>query len=339
MMVGLFVCLVVVVFSTFFFPFSLSVQIINIHSRVHIMWFNNEGWSKYLLLAIAEEIIWRRERGREPYFLPVVTAPKRRNKVKPFPLPLCLTRTKWLGYNVFHHRLVFRFVFHHNDDHEQWIDWSWGCLLLTFITGTGFCDESLQLLPIREESNHEHPPSSAHPNLHPTPIFSLIIGGSCHKYNFCHKKSVLLRPKFLFCRDKHMFVKMKKLSWHKYICCDKHFFFLFATNVLLWHIFVAQQMFCHDKPVCHNKHIFSQGQTYLSWQKHVCHDKSFAMTKMCLSRQIFCHDKNHTCGSSYEWYPLASKSDFSRIKESLQPLAKAKRPPVALMAAGLHDQI
>ena len=59
-----------------------------------------------------------------------------------------------------------------------------------------------------------------------------IIGGSCHKYHFCHDKCV--------CHNKHMFVMTKSL-----FCHDKSM--LVVTKLLL------QQAF--DKCVCHDKHI------------------------------------------------------------------------------------
>ena len=45
-----------------------------------------------------------------------------------------------------------------------------------------------------------------------------IIGGSCHKYNFCRDKSFV--PTKIFCRDKHNFVATKLLSRQAYFCRD-----------------------------------------------------------------------------------------------------------------------
>ena len=59
-----------------------------------------------------------------------------------------------------------------------------------------------------------------------------IIGGSCHKYNFCRDKHVLVATKQVFCRDKSMLAATKRLPRKKYVCRDKIFFG--ATKRLSW---------------------------------------------------------------------------------------------------------
>ena len=74
--------------------------------------------------------------------------------------------------------------------------------------------------------------------------------------------------------------------------CDRHIFVV--TNIV-----ATKHVFCHDNGmlvvtkllsrqthVCHDK--------YLSQQKYACHDKTSVVTKLCLSRQTFCHGR-HTC--------------------------------------------
>ena len=81
---------------------------------------------------------------------------------------------------------------------------------------------------------------------------NLIIGGSCHKYNFCCDKSLVARNTCL--------------SWQTCVCHNK-------TCLLL-----QQKHACHDKT--------------LSWQNYVCHDKSLVATNTCLSQQKFCLHKH-----------------------------------------------
>ena len=75
-----------------------------------------------------------------------------------------------------------------------------------------------------------------------------IIGGSYHKYHFCHGKS-FVATKHVFCRDKNM---------------------LFATKVFIFLFFLSRQNCCHDKHnfvaticfsrqnFCHDKHLSRQ---------------------------------------------------------------------------------
>ena len=113
-----------------------------------------------------------------------------------------------------------------------------------------------------------------------------IVGGSCHKYHFCHDKCFVATNTCLLwqtcvCHDKTylFFMTMVCLSRQNF-CCDRVIFVvtkLFVTNMqtcLLW------QMFC-----C-NKHAFIMTKD-MFW-----HDKLlFVMTKVCLSWQKFYFDK------------------------------------------------
>ena len=125
-----------------------------------------------------------------------------------------------------------------------------------------------------------------------------IIGGSCHKYNFCHDqkffcdKHIFVVTKHIFYRDKSMIV-MTKL-----FCCNKH---NFVTTKLL-----SQAYFCHDKrPFCDDKHVFVMTKVCLSWQivfvaTNICRDKHnfaanfFPPTSIFLSqkKEVFCCDKH-----------------------------------------------
>ena len=61
----------------------------------------------------------------------------------------------------------------------------------------------------------------------------LTIGGSCHKYHFCHNKHVIVATKQVFCHDKvwlpwlprlpwqNIFGMTKVLSRQAYFCCDR----------------------------------------------------------------------------------------------------------------------
>ena len=76
-------------------------------------------------------------------------------------------------------------------------------------------------------------------------VLQTIIGGRCHKYNFCcYKKNC--RYKHVFCHNKSMLVVTKLLSWRVY---------------------------------------FVMTSTCLSWQKYTGHDKTLFARNTCLSRQ------------------------------------------------------
>ena len=105
--------------------------------------------------------------------------------------------------------------------------------------------------------------------LHPT-VF--VIGGNCHKYNFCRDKS-FVRTNTCLSRQNMYFVPTKLCLLQQNICRDKHNFV--ATSLPL----------SRQTRVCRNK--------YLSRQTYLCRDKSF------LSRQAyFCRDKNYICATS-----------------------------------------
>ena len=134
-------------------------------------------------------------------------------------------------------------------------------------------------------NTHTHPCGD-----HAEPCFTwlldAIIGGSCHKYHFCHNKSFVLTNTFVvtkhvFCCNKSMLVVLSWqklcLLWQNYVCRDKHVFimriFVVVTSILL-----SQQKTC------------------------------FVVTNMCLPQQTclswqnFCRNKNDTCGNSCQRY-------------------------------------
>ena len=90
-----------------------------------------------------------------------------------------------------------------------------------------------------------------------------IIGGSCHKYDFCCDEHV--------CHDRHVFVTTKHI-----FCCDRSM--LVVTVCLLWQNYV-----CHDILLSQQKTCF----VCLSWQKWNCvwQKMCFVMTNTCLSWQ------------------------------------------------------
>ena len=112
-----------------------------------------------------------------------------------------------------------------------------------------------------------------------------IIGGSCHKYNFCRdKRRVLSRQKYA-CRD-------KLLLRQTYFCRDKSFV---ATNICsdksnsVTKICLSRQIFCRLKHVFVATIIFSYDKhdfvatNVLSRQAYLCRDKCvFVATIMIL---------------------------------------------------------
>ena len=152
-----------------------------------------------------------------------------------------------------------------------------------------------------------------------------IIGGNCHKHNFCHDKSFVMTNRCLswqntsfvmtkvclswqnFCWDKIMFVTTTKLSWqiYKHICCNK--------------CFVAR-----SKLLLRQKTCFATTNTCLSWQKYVCRDRSFVVTKLCLLWQIFvmtnvlswetfCHDKHIFVMTKDVFCPVCRSSETETL--------------------------
>ena len=81
-----------------------------------------------------------------------------------------------------------------------------------------------------------------------------------------HNKHVFVMTKHVFCHDKSMLGVTKLLLWQNYVCHDKSFI---VTDIchnkhmfLVTKAFSQQAYFCWDK-----RHV-------LSWQTHVCCDKS-----------------------------------------------------------------
>ena len=117
----------------------------------------------------------------------------------------------------------------------------------------------------------------------------IIIGGSCHKYNFCRDKHVFVRQntsfvatkvclsrQTYFCRDKYNFAVTKVLSRQTYFLQNMSFV---ATNVCL----SRQTRVCRDK--------------YLSRQKY------FVQTKdvFCDSKHVFVATKPFSRQKLYLW--------------------------------------
>ena len=112
-----------------------------------------------------------------------------------------------------------------------------------------------------------------------------LIGGSCHKYNFCrdkHKTRLLSRQKYA-CRGN--FVATKVLSRQARVLSRKTCFV--AKNTCL----SRQKYACCYKTVVATK-------LCLLRQKYACCYKTVVATKLCLLRQNFWPGKNDTCGSS-----------------------------------------
>ena len=99
--------------------------------------------------------------------------------------------------------------------------------------------------------------------------------------------------------------------------------FVSANIILSW------QKRCHDKRTfvetkhvfCHNKGMLV-ATTLLLWQNYVCCDKSFVMTSILFvaTKDLFCCDKNDTCGSfrqvySFGWLSLFLAWCFHRVRE------------------------
>ena len=110
-----------------------------------------------------------------------------------------------------------------------------------------------------------------------------IIGGCCHKYNFCRDK----------CRNKCFFAT-NILSLQTRVCCNKHVFYRDKTRLLSWQKYACRNngfvatnfcCCCRDKYFIFifNKLTFVTTNTCLSRQ-----NTSFWATKACLSRQNFC---------------------------------------------------
>ena len=117
------------------------------------------------------------------------------------------------------------------------------------------------------------------PPINLTTVQVSIIGGSCHKYHFsrdtsfCDNKHVFVMKKQVFCHDKCRLVMINLLS-RQNMC-------------LSWQKLSRQAYFCHDKW----RVLLWQTQCLLQ-RKYACRDKSFVVTKLRVSRQIFVVTKN-----------------------------------------------
>ena len=122
-----------------------------------------------------------------------------------------------------------------------------------------------------------------------------IIGGICHKYNFCHNKSFVVTNRCLSWQNTSFVMTKICLSWQKYACRDKSF--VTTKLCLLRWTCLSWQNFC-----C-NKHNFVTTNVLLR-QAYLCHDqhmfvmiikKSFVATKVCLSQQNLLLRQNYVC--------------------------------------------
>ena len=112
-----------------------------------------------------------------------------------------------------------------------------------------------------------------------------IIGGSCHKYNFCRDKTRPLSRQKYACRDKR-FVATK-------LCLSRQKRRRIVTTKMI-HVFVAtKHVFCRDKTIlsrqnyaCRDKHVFVA--------TNICHDKRFVATSILFLaiKDVFCRDKH-----------------------------------------------
>ena len=113
-------------------------------------------------------------------------------------------------------------------------------------------------------------------------------------YYWWELPQVSFLSRWKFCCDKHLFFMTNTcLSWQNMsfvvtkVCLSQHIFV--ATNICHNNSFVTTKIFCGDKHkyfatkvlsrqsyFCHNK------RCVLSWQTHVCCNRSFVATKMIL---------------------------------------------------------
>ena len=112
-----------------------------------------------------------------------------------------------------------------------------------------------------------------------------IIGGSCHKHDFCHNKHLrqntslaatkvcLPRQNFccnkIVCHDKHVFVGTKVLSRQAYFCCDKRC------------VLSRQTCVCHDKSKLVMTKLLLR-QASVTTEHVLCCNKTFVVTKIIL---------------------------------------------------------
>ena len=125
------------------------------------------------------------------------------------------------------------------------------------------------------------------------------------KYVLCHDKSMLAATK-LCLSQQNTFVMTKVLLRQAYFCCNKRRVFPWQKTCLSQHIFVVMKVLSQQTYFCRDMHTFVMTKDVFCSDKHV-----FDATNMCLSWQIFCCDRNDTCGSSCQWYLLAVLASHS----------------------------
>ena len=104
-----------------------------------------------------------------------------------------------------------------------------------------------------------------------------IIGGSCHRHNFCCDKTRLLSRQKHACCDKRIFVATKEI-------------FITANIILSWQKFSRDKLTFVATNMC-----FVVTKVCLSWQ-HFCGNKDVFVATKVLSRQAyFCGDKHMWC--------------------------------------------
>ena len=103
------------------------------------------------------------------------------------------------------------------------------------------------------------------------------IGGSCHKYEFCRDKHILVAKKNACFVATKVCLSRQNLPRQNYVCSDK----IFLSN------------FCRDKHVfvCRNRrHVLSR---HVSRDKsklvatNICRDKSFCDKNVCRNKHTF----------------------------------------------------
>ena len=128
---------------------------------------------------------------------------------------------------------------------------------------------------------------------------SITIGGSYHKYHFCHGKNIFVMTNTSLswqthlCHDKHMFVAKTHVCCDKNACHAKHTKHVFVmTKLLSQQIIVATNIILLGQKFCCDKDTFVMTNVYLSWQNIFCCDRSMLVaTKLCVTANICC-DKN-----------------------------------------------
>ena len=90
-------------------------------------------------------------------------------------------------------------------------------------------------------------------------LLPCIIGGSCHKYNFCCDKCFVATN-----------------TWLRQTCLSQQNTFFVARKLCFCQVLVATKIFCCDK----HKHTFCHDKRHvLSRQTPVCHDKNVFIVK------------------------------------------------------------